>query len=228
MNAVETTGLGKIYGRGENAVRALHNITFSLRQGEFAALCGTSGSGKTTLLNLLGGLDTPTEGDIVIRGHSLAGMSSARRTVFRRRNIGFVFQNYSLMPVLNVYDNVALPLSFDKGRHMDHAYIRELLEELGLWEKRTKLPEELSGGQQQRAAIARALANRPAVLLADEPTGNLDSATAADVIGLLKASSRKYSQTVLMVTHNEVIAQSCDRVFRIEDGRLCPEGGMSL
>lgn len=228
MNAVETTGLGKIYGRGENAVRALQNVTFSVKQGEFAALCGTSGSGKTTLLNLLGGLDTPTGGNIIIRGHSLAGMSSARRTVFRRRNIGFVFQNYSLMPVLNVYDNVALPLSFDKGRYMDHAYIRELLEGLGLWEKRMKLPEELSGGQQQRAAIARALANRPAVLLADEPTGNLDSATAADVIGLLKASSRKYSQTVLMVTHNEVIAQSCDRIFRIEDGRLCPEGGMLL
>lgn len=157
MNAVETTGLGKIYGRGENAVRALQNVTFSVKQGEFAALCGTSGSGKTTLLNLLGGLDTPTEGNIIIRGHSLAGMSSARRTVFRRRNIGFVFQNYSLMPVLNVYDNVALLLSFDKGRHMDHAYIRELLEGLGLWEKRMKLPEELSGGQQQRAAIARAL-----------------------------------------------------------------------
>lgn len=150
----------KSTARGRKCGKGAAKCTFSVKQGEFAALCGTSGSGKTTLLNLHGGLDTPTEGNIIIRGHSLAGMSSARRTVFRRRNIGFVFQNYSLMPVLNVYDNVALPLSFDKGRHMDHAYIRELLEGLGLWEKRMKLPEELSGGQQQRAAIARALAKQ--------------------------------------------------------------------
>lgn len=228
MEILQLTQVSKSYGEKENRVQALKDISLSVRQGEFVAIVGTSGSGKSTLLNLIGGLDTPDAGAVVIRDRDIAKLSRRELTIFRRRNIGFVFQNYSLMPVLNVYDNVALPLSFDKGRYMDHAYIRELLEGLGLWEKRMKLPEELSGGQQQRAAIARALANRPAVLLADEPTGNLDSATAADVIGLLKASSRKYSQTVLMVTHNEVIAQSCDRIFRIEDGRLCPEGGMLL
>ena len=181
---------------------------------------GTSGSGKTTLLNLLGGLDVPTEGKISIRGHDIGSLTRKEQTIFRRRNIGFVFQNYSLMPVLNVYDNVALPVTFDKGSHVDREHIRELLNELGLWEKRKRYPSELSGGQQQRVAIARALANKPALLLADEPTGNLDSKTAVEVIGLLKASSQKYHQTVLMVTHNEALAQTCDRIIRIEDGRL--------
>lgn len=175
---------------------------------------------KSTLLNLLGGLDVPTEGKISIRGHDIGSLTRKEQTIFRRRNIGFVFQNYSLMPVLNVYDNVALPVTFDKGSHVDREHIRELLNELGLWEKRKRYPSELSGGQQQRVAIARALANKPALLLADEPTGNLDSKTAVEVIGLLKASSQKYHQTVLMVTHNEVLAQTCDRIIRIEDGRL--------
>ena len=177
-------------------------------------------SGKSTLLNLLGGLDVPTEGKISIRGHDIGSLTRKEQTIFRRRNIGFVFQNYSLMPVLNVYDNVALPVTFDKGSHVDREHIRELLNELGLWEKRKRYPSELSGGQQQRVAIARALANKPALLLADEPTGNLDSKTAVEVIGLLKASSQKYHQTVLMVTHNEALAQTCDRIIRIEDGRL--------
>ena len=188
--------------------------------GEFIAIVGTSGSGKSTLLNLLGGLDVPTEGKISIRGHDIGSLTRKEQTIFRRRNIGFVFQNYSLMPVLNVYDNVALPVTFDKGSHVDREHIRELLNELGLWEKRKRYPSELSGGQQQRVAIARALANKPALLLADEPTGNLDSKTAVEVIGLLKASSQKYHQTVLMVTHNEALAQTCDRIIRIEDGRL--------
>lgn len=179
-----------------------------------------TGSGKSTLLNLLGGLDVPTEGKISIRGHDIGSLTRKEQTIFRRRNIGFVFQNYSLMPVLNVYDNVALPVTFDKGSHVDREHIRELLNELGLWEKRKRYPSELSGGQQQRVAIARALANKPALLLADEPTGNLDSKTAVEVIGLLKASSQKYHQTVLMVTHNEALAQTCDRIIRIEDGRL--------
>ena len=191
-----------------------------LQNREFIAIVGTSGSGKSTLLNLLGGLDVPTEGKISIRGHDIGSLTRKEQTIFRRRNIGFVFQNYSLMPVLNVYDNVALPVTFDKGSHVDREHIRELLNELGLWEKRKRYPSELSGGQQQRVAIARALANKPALLLADEPTGNLDSKTAVEVIGLLKASSQKYHQTVLMVTHNEALAQTCDRIIRIEDGRL--------
>lgn len=177
------------------------------------------------MLNLLGGLDVPTEGRICIRGYDIGSLTRKEQTIFRRRNIGFVFQNYSLMPVLNVYDNVALPITFDKGSHVDREYIRGLLNELGLWEKRKRYPSELSGGQQQRAAIARALANKPALLLADEPTGNLDSKTAVEVIGLLKASSQKYHQTVLMVTHNEALAQSCDRIIRIEDGRLYQREG---
>ena len=201
-------------------MRALDGVSLTVEEGEFIAVVGTSGCGKTTLMNILGGLDTPDFGGVWIRNTSLKDLNKEERTIFRRRNIGFVFQNYSLMPVLNVYDNVALPITFDKGSHVDREYIRGLLNELGLWEKRKRYPSELSGGQQQRAAIARALANKPALLLADEPTGNLDSKTAVEVIGLLKASSQKYHQTVLMVTHNEALAQSCDRIIRIEDGRL--------
>lgn len=210
----------KVYGEGENAVRALNKVSFSVEQGEFLAIVGTSGSGKSSLLNLLGGLDHPTGGRIRIRGRDIAELDRKSLTIFRRRNIGFVFQNYSLMPVLNVYDNVVLPVTFDRGKHVDHKYIEELLRELGLWEKRKKYPNELSGGQQQRAALARALANKPAVILADEPTGNLDSRTTVEVMGLLKNSSRKYNQTILMVTHNEAIAQTCDRIIRIEDGQI--------
>lgn len=215
----------KIYGQGENAVKALNGISLEIEQGEFAALVGTSGSGKSTLLNLIGGLDVPTKGKITIRDREIQSLKRGELTIFRRRNIGFVFQNYSLMPVLNVYDNVTLPVTFDKGKHVDRQYIEELLKNLGLWEKRKKYPDELSGGQQQRVAIARALANKPAVILADEPTGNLDSKTTMDVMGVLKASSDKYHQTILMVTHNEAIAQTCDRIIRIEDGRVYERGG---
>ena len=215
----------KIYGQDENAVKALNGISLEIEQGEFAALVGTSGSGKSTLLNLIGGLDVPTEGKITIRDREIQSLKRGELTIFRRRNIGFVFQNYSLMPVLNVYDNITLPVTFDKGKHVDHQYIKELLKNLGLWEKRKKYPDELSGGQQQRVAIARALANKPAVILADEPTGNLDSKTTMEVMGVLKASSDKYHQTILMVTHNEAIAQTCDRIIRIEDGRVYERGG---
>lgn len=220
MKILEVQHVVKLYGSNQNQVTALSDVSFTAEQGEFIAIVGTSGSGKSTLLNLLGGLDVPTEGRICIGGYDIGSLTRKEQTIFRRRNIGFVFQNYSLMPVLNVYDNVALPITFDKGSHVDREYIRGLLNELGLWEKRKRYPSELSGGQQQRAAIARALANKPALLLADEPTGNLDSKTAVEVIGLLKASSQKYHQTVLMVTHNEALAQSCDRIIRIEDGRL--------
>ncbi len=220
MNILEFSHIEKTYGTKENQVRALCDINLRIKEGEFAAIVGTSGSGKSTLLNLAGGLDTPTKGKILVKGREIDSLTRKELTIFRRRNIGFVFQNYSLMPVLNVYDNVALPVTFDRGRHVSHKYIEELLRELGIWEKRKKYPGELSGGQQQRVAIARALANRPAILLADEPTGNLDSATTVEVIGLLKASCRKYSQTILMVTHNEGIAQTCDRIIRIEDGRI--------
>ena len=220
MKILEVQHVVKLYGSNQNQVTALSDVNFTAEQSEFIAIVGTSGSGKSTLLNLLGGLDVPTEGKISIRGHDIGSLTRKEQTIFRRRNIGFVFQNYSLMPVLNVYDNVALPVTFDKGSHVDREHIRELLNELGLWEKRKRYPSELSGGQQQRAAIARALANKPALLLADEPTGNLDSKTAVEVIGLLKASSQKYHQTVLMVTHNEALAQTCDRIIRIEDGRL--------
>lgn len=216
----------KIYGQNENAVKALNGISLEIEQGEFAALVGTSGSGKSTLLNLIGGLDVPTEGKITIRDREIQSLKRGELTIFRRRNIGFVFQNYSLMPVLNVYDNITLPVTFDKGKHVDHQYIKELLKDLGLWEKRKKYPDELSGGQQQRVAIARALANKPAVILADEPTGNLDSKTTMEVMGVLKASSDKYHQTILMVTHNEAIAQTCDRIIRIEDGRVYERGGV--
>ena len=223
MNILQFCHIEKIYGTKDNQVRALHDINLCVKEGEFAAIVGTSGSGKSTLLNLAGGLDTPTKGKIFVKGKEIEALTRKELTIFRRRNIGFVFQNYSLMPVLNVYDNVALPVTFDRGRQVNHKYIEELLRELGIWEKRKKYPGELSGGQQQRVAIARALANKPALLLADEPTGNLDSVTTVEVIGLLKESCRRYSQTILMVTHNEGIAQICDRIIHIEDGRIVKE-----
>lgn len=223
MEVLQVKNISKQYGTKENAVHALKGISFTVSQGEFAAVVGTSGSGKSTLLNLIGGLDVPSQGEIIIRKHNIAGLKRKELTVFRRRNIGFVFQNYSLMPVLTVYDNVALPVTFDRGKHVDHAYIEELLKELGLWEKRKRYPNELSGGQKQRTALARALANKPAVILADEPTGNLDSRTTLEVMGLLKNSCKKYHQTILMVTHNESLAGNCDRILHIEDGRLVSE-----
>ena len=224
MALLEIRNLSKNYGKGENQVKALKHIELQINQGEFVALLGTSGSGKSTLLNIIGGLDTAAEGEIKIQEKNIAKLKTKELAIFRRRNIGFVFQNYSLMPVLNVYDNVALPVSFDRGRHIDHAYIEQLLKDLKIWDKRTKYPSELSGGQQQRVAIARALANKPSLILADEPTGNLDSRTTNDVISLLKTSGKQYNQTILMVTHNEIIAQSCDRIIRIEDGILLETG----
>ena len=220
MEVLKTVNLTKIYGYGENEVLALNKANIEVKQGEFVAILGTSGSGKSTFLNLVGGLDTPTKGEIFIKGKDISKLKKEEQTILRRRYIGFVFQNYSLMPVLNVYDNVVLPISFDKGQGINHEYIKSLLTELGLWDKRKKYPYELSGGQQQRVAIARALANKPAIILADEPTGNLDSKTTSEVIGVLKSSSHKYNQTIIMVTHNEVLAQACDRILRIEDGIL--------
>ncbi|MCI9005808.1 MAG: ABC transporter ATP-binding protein [Lachnospiraceae bacterium] len=220
MEVLQVNNISKQYGEKGNTVEALKNVSFRVGQGEFIAVVGTSGSGKSTLLNLIGGLDTPTQGDIIVRKRNIAGLKRKELAVFRRRNIGFVFQNYSLMPVLNVYDNVALPVTFDKGKYVDHPYLEDLLKELGLWEKRKRFPSELSGGQQQRVALARALANKPAILLADEPTGNLDSRTTVEVMGLLKNSCRRYSQTILMVTHNESLAANCDRILHIEDGML--------
>ena len=220
MNILEVQHVHKFYGDKESKIHALNDVCLSVKQGEFVAIVGTSGSGKSTLLNLIGGLDVPDEGSIMIRDHNIAALSRKALTIFRRRYIGFVFQNYSLMPVLNVYDNVALPVTFDRGKHVDHDYIQVLLQQLGLWEKRKRYPNELSGGQQQRVAIARALANKPALILADEPTGNLDSRTTVDVMGLLQESNRLYKQTMLMVTHNEALAQACDRIIHIEDGRI--------
>ena len=220
MEVLKTVNLTKIYGYGENEVLALNKANIEVKQGEFVAILGTSGSGKSTFLNLVGGLDTPTKGEIFIKGKDISKLKKEEQTIFRRRYIGFVFQNYSLMPVLNVYDNVVLPISFDKGQGINHEYIKSLLTELGLWDKRKKYPYELSGGQQQRVASAGGGANKPAIILADEPTGNLDSKTTSEVIGVLKSSSHKYNQTIIMVTHNEVLAQACDRILRIEDGIL--------
>ncbi|WP_131044456.1 ABC transporter ATP-binding protein, partial [Clostridioides difficile] len=186
------------------------------------------GSGKSTLLNIIGGLDNPTSGDVIIKGKNISKIGKKDLTVFRRRNIGFIFQNYSLMPVLNTYDNIALPVTLDKGNHIDHEYIEMLMKTLGIWDKRLKFPSELSGGQQQRVAIARALANKPALILADEPTGNLDSKTTMEVVCLLKESSAKFHQTILMVTHNENIAQVCDSIIHIEDGIVVNTGGEVL
>ncbi len=220
MHILELRHVEKIYGEKENQVKALRDVSLKVSPGEFIAIVGTSGSGKSTLLNLIGGLDVPTSGTIWVKGKEIGSLKRKSLTIFRRRNIGFVFQNYSLMPVLNVYDNVALPVTFDSGNHVNHGYIEELLKELGIWNKRKKYPQELSGGQQQRAAIARALVNKPAILLADEPTGNLDSHTSHEVLGLLCTAGRKFHQTIVMITHNEEIAQMADRCLRIEDGRI--------
>ncbi|MDD3279673.1 MAG: ABC transporter ATP-binding protein [Lachnospiraceae bacterium] len=224
MEILKIEKLEKVYGTGENAVDALGGLDFSVDQGEFVAIIGQSGSGKSTLLNLIGGLDVPTNGKIVIRNRDISTLKKNELTIFRRRNIGFVFQNYSLMPMLTVYDNVALPVTFDSVKKIDHPYISSLLKDLGLWEKRKKYPGELSGGQQQRVAIARALANKPAIILADEPTGNLDTKTTLEVMGLLKESNKKFHQTIIMVTHNAAIAQTCDRLIRIEDGKIVERG----
>jgi len=202
MNILQAKDLTKIYGSGENAVYALNGVNFSVEKGEFVAVVGTSGSGKSTLLHMLGGLDRPTSGSVTVDGKEIFSLKDEALTIFRRRKIGFVFQNYNLVPVLNVYENIVLPVQLD-GKVPDAAYIDSIIETLGLESKLKNLPNNLSGGQQQRVAIARALASKPAIILADEPTGNLDSKTSQDVLGLLKVTSQKYAQTIVMITHNE-------------------------
>lgn len=219
MNILQAKDLTKIYGSGENAVYALNGVNFSVEKGEFVAVVGTSGSGKSTLLHMLGGLDRPTSGSVTVDGKEIFSFKDEALTIFRRRKIGFVFQNYNLVPVLNVYENIVLPVQLD-GKAPDTAYIDSIIETLGLESKLKNLPNNLSGGQQQRVAIARALASKPAIILADEPTGNLDSKTSQDVLGLLKVTSQKYAQTIVMITHNEEIAQLADRIIRIEDGKI--------
>lgn len=223
MNIIMTKNLRKIYRMGENNVYALNGADFTVKEGEFVAIAGASGSGKTTLLNLLGAMDSPTEGEIFVRGIPLVQMSQNEQTIFRRRNIGFVFQDFKLLPVLNVYDNMVLPLKLD-GRKIDGEFAEMLLKSLGLQNKREQTPYTLSGGEQQRVAIARALITRPAVVLADEPTGNLDSRTGMEVIGLMKVLAQKFYQTLVVVTHDEEVAQMADRIVRIEDGKICQEG----
>ena len=223
MTILETRELRKIYGSGNTEVRALDGVNLSVEKGEFVAVVGTSGSGKSTLLHMLGGLDRPTSGTVTVDGRELSALKDEALTIFRRRKIGFVFQNYNLVPVLNVRENIILPIQLD-GNQPDKAYVAQIIETLGLESKLQNLPGNLSGGQQQRVAIARALAAKPAIILADEPTGNLDSATSLDVMGLLKVTAQKFSQTIVMITHNEELAQMADRIIRIEDGRIVVRG----
>ena len=223
MIVLQTRGLKKVYGTGEARVRALDGVDLDVEQGEFVAVVGTSGSGKSTLLHMLGGLDRPTAGTVTVDGRNIFALSDEALTVFRRRKIGFVFQAYNLVPVLSVWENIVLPVQLD-GRRPDKAYLSQVVEALGLAEKLDRLPGQLSGGQQQRVAIARALAAQPAILLADEPTGNLDSKTSQDVLSLMKVTGRRFSQTMVMITHNEEIAQLADRIVRIEDGRIVTRG----
>ena len=219
MKILQAENLIKIYGSGENEVHALDGVNFSVEKGEFVAIVGTSGSGKSTLLHILGGLDRPTSGNVKVDNRNIFSLKDEELTIFRRRKIGFVFQNYNLVPVLNVYENIVLPIQLD-GKEPDEDYIKSIIETLGIESKLDNLPNNLSGGQQQRVAIARALASKPAIILADEPTGNLDSKTSQDVLGLLKVTSQKYAQTIVMITHNEEIAQLADRIIRIEDGKI--------
>ena len=219
MSILETKDLQKFYGSGDTQVRALDGVNLSVENGEFVAIVGTSGSGKSTLLHMLGGLDRPTGGSVTVDGKEIFGLKDEALTIFRRRKIGFVFQSYNLVPMLNVYENIVLPIQLD-GRQVDEGFVSEIVETLGLDGRLDALPNQLSGGQQQRVAIARALAAAPAIVLADEPTGNLDSRTSQDVLGLLKVTSQKFSQTIVMITHNEEIAQLAGRIIRIEDGRI--------
>ena len=219
MSILQVTDLKKYYGTEPNITKALDGISLSIDEGEFVAIVGTSGSGKSTLLNMMGGLDIPTSGNVKVRGKELSGLKDEQLTIFRRHNIGFIFQNYNLVPVLNVYENIVLPVELD-GDTVDKKFFREIAEMLDLKSKLKNMPNNLSGGQQQRVAIARALITKPAIILADEPTGNLDSKTSADVLGLLKRSSGEFNQTIVMITHNNEIAQLADRIVRIEDGRI--------
>lgn len=223
MKILQTANLKKYYGIEPNITRALDGVSLTVEQGEFIAVVGTSGSGKSTLLHMMGGLDTPTSGSVMVRDKEIAKMNNEQLTIFRRRNIGFVFQNYNLVPILNVYENIVLPVELD-GDTVDQAFMKEIVGMLGLEEKLKNMPNNLSGGQQQRVAIARALITKPAIILADEPTGNLDSKTSADVLGLLKRTSVQFHQTIVMITHNSEVAQLADRIIRLEDGRGSGEG----
>ena len=219
MSILENTDLRQIYGSGDTEVHALDGVNLQIENGEFVAIVGTSGSGKSTLLHMLGGLDRPTSGNVIVDGKDISSLKDEALTIFRRRKIGFIFQSYNLVPVLNVYENIVLPIELDGGK-VDKDFIQKIVETLGLSGRLDALPNQLSGGQQQRVAIARALAASPAIILADEPTGNLDSKTSQDVLSLLKVTSQKFSQTIVMITHNDEIAQMADRVLRIEDGRI--------
>lgn len=228
MNILSTHNLTKTYGTGDNVVHALTDVSLDIEEGKFVSIIGSSGSGKSTLLNLLGGLDRPTSGDVILDGKAIFEMDDEALTIFRRRKIGFVFQNYNLVPILNVYENIVLPIELD-GTKIDTAYVDKIMDVLGLSEKKFSMPNQLSGGQQQRAAIARALAAKPSIILANEPTGNLDSKTSMDVIALLKLTGKEFAQTIVMITHNEEIATMADQMIRIEDGRIfsagVPDGG---
>ena len=228
MNILSTHNLTKTYGTGDNVVHALTDVSLDIEEGKFVSIIGSSGSGKSTLLNLLGGLDRPTSGDVILDGKAIFEMDDEALTIFRRRKIGFVFQNYNLVPILNVYENIVLPIELD-GTKIDTAYVDKIMDVLGLSEKKFSMPNQLSGGQQQRVAIARALAAKPSIILADEPTGNLDSKTSMDVIALLRLTGKEFAQTIVMITHNEEIATMADQMIRIEDGRIfsagVPDGG---
>lgn len=226
MSILQVTELKKYYGTEPNITKALDGVTLAINEGEFAAIVGTSGSGKSTLLNMMGGLDIPTSGKVKVRGKELSEMKDEQLTIFRRRNIGFIFQNYNLVPVLNVYENIVLPVELD-GDSVDQKFMDDVVGMLALKDKLNHMPNNLSGGQQQRVAIARALVSKPAIILADEPTGNLDSRTSSDVLGLLKVTTDKFSQTIVMITHNSEIAQLADRIIRIEDGRISQQGEVS-
>lgn len=219
MNILEGIDLKKHYGEEPNIVKALDGVNLTVKKGEFLAIVGTSGSGKSTLLNMFGGLDNPTSGKIIVTEQDISQLSDDELTIFRRRNVGFVFQNFNLVPILNLYENIVLPLDLD-GETIDEEYIEEIIELLNLKDKKRRFPNYLSGGEQQRGAIARALATKPSIILADEPTGNLDSKTSAEVLGLLKRTSKQFNQTIVMITHNNEIAQLADRIVRIEDGRI--------
>lgn len=219
MDILQTTELKKIYGQGVNITYALSGIDLSVKQGEFVAIVGTSGSGKSTLLNIIGGLDKPTSGSVIVRGKNLEKMTDEQLTVFRRCNIGFIFQDYNLVPILNVYENIVLPVELD-GKYIDKTFFKDIISLLGLSDKLTNMPSNLSGGQQQRVAIARALMTKPAIILADEPTGNLDTKTSLDVLEVLRRTSVEFNQTIVMITHNNEIAQLSDRIIRIEDGLI--------
>jgi len=219
MSILITEDLKKYYGTGPNIVKALDGVNLSIQEGEFVAIVGTSGSGKSTLLHMLGGLDYSTSGSVTVGERELSALNENELTIFRRRNIGFVFQNYNLVPILNVYENIVLPIELD-GTKVDEDFVDSIIKTLGIEDKKYSMPNQLSGGQQQRVAIARALATKPAIILADEPTGNLDSRTSQEVIGLIKNTGKKFNQTIVMITHNEALAQLCDRIIHIEDGKI--------